>query len=335
MTHISWPDIKQYREVIHNVKCRARYVGRDSNEDPIYDESLPLPTLQFEGTVKLHGSNAAIGYNRHTNNLWFQSRERIISIGDDNAGFCYFWKINQDNGLNVQELFNKFDGNEIVIFGEWCGGSIQKGVALNKLSKMFVVFGVLVDNEYKEYTNISYPQFNIHNIKEIPTYSITIDFNAPESCQEKLAILTKNVELECPWGKKFNIVGTGEGIVWRCTTPEYDSSKFWFKTKGEKHQVTKTSTPVPIDVEKVNGINQFVDITVTEPRCRQSITKLYEAGHKHVTRELLGDFIKWIVNDIVKEESDTLKAANLTIKDVSGTISKRARDWFFQNELTF
>ena len=60
---IKFPSIEQFRNVIRHVKSKAQFVGKDENGDPVYDQSIPLPTLQFCGTVKLHGTNAGIVYD--------------------------------------------------------------------------------------------------------------------------------------------------------------------------------------------------------------------------------------------------------------------------------
>lgn len=51
----SFPEIEQFRNVIQAVKYRAQIIGKDENGVAIFDETLPLPTLKFKGTVKLHG----------------------------------------------------------------------------------------------------------------------------------------------------------------------------------------------------------------------------------------------------------------------------------------
>ena len=68
--------------------------------------------------------------------------------------------------------------------------------------------------------------------------------------QNKFIELVEEVEKECPVSKQFNVSGIGEGIVW---TTEYKGETYRFKTKGEKHSVSKVKTVVPIDIEKINS----------------------------------------------------------------------------------
>lgn len=106
------------------------------------------------------------------------------------------------------------------------------------------------------------------------------------------------------------------------------------KVKGDKHSSSKVKTIAAVDTEKVKNLKEFVDNVVTESRCRQSIDKLREAN-KPLTRASLGDYLRWIVNDIIKEEIDTMVANGIEAKSIGSPVSNAARQWFFENELTF
>ena len=87
MKHIRYPEIEQFRNAIHKVTCAARHTGVDAGGDPIYDHTKVLPTLTYEGTVKLHGTNAAICFNIAEHELWFQSWGVRSYPEKDDAGF--------------------------------------------------------------------------------------------------------------------------------------------------------------------------------------------------------------------------------------------------------
>ena len=83
--------------------------------------------------------------------------------------------------------------------------------------------------------NIKNESIGVYNIYMFPIYSITIDFSNPQDAQYKLTELTNEIEQECPVGKYFGVSDVGEGLVWTCHNPNYHSSKYWFKTKSDKH----------------------------------------------------------------------------------------------------
>jgi hypothetical protein len=282
--------------------------------------------------VKLHGTNAAIGFHRHSNTFWFQSRENVITLEKDNAGFVRYF-----SDKDYSQLIANLLGVQIVIFGEWCGGNIQPNVGIAKLSKRFVVFGVLADGVWQGkdvVSTVKNESIGIYNIHDYQSETIVIDFNRPEVSQNKLSELTIKVEESCPVAKAMGVDGVGEGIVWKCVTPEWESPEFYFKVKGEKHSATKVKTLAAVDVELVASQREFAEKTVTENRCRQGIDKLREAGKK-LDRTSVGDFIKWVVADVEKEEADTVAASGLDLKKAGSELTKAARTWFFKNESSF
>jgi len=348
---IKFPSIDQYRNVIRHVQTHARFVGKDENGDAIYDASRPLPKLKFRGTVKLHGTNAGIVYDVATDTLSFQSRERELSLISDNAGFMltmlkfktelleYFRELISDERLDPSRSDNP---KKIVIFGEWCGRGIQKGVAISEVDRMFVVFAhkeVYADGYtywqdlFGAGEDVSLSQEAdkvIRWIGEFPTYEIEIDFAFPEIAQNKMIEITEAVEAECPVGKAFGISGVGEGVVWTCITPGWNDSGTWFKVKGELHSASKVKTLASVDVEAVESLRAFVEATVTEARLEQGLDNLVREQLLPFEMKSLGDFIRWVYNDVLKEEQDTLVASGIDPKKLGGAIANIARPWYIR-----
>lgn len=333
--HISYPSIEQFRNVISSINRQVSFAGFDENNQPIYNSLAKKPILTFKGTVKLHGTNAGISYN-YNDGMWAQSRENIITPLKDNAGFAFFVENNTNSIIN---LFNRLVINNgldlntqtLTIFGEWVGKGIQKGVAISNIDKSFFIFGAKVslpDDEQHSYwvetIGLRSPTDKIYNIEDYPTYSVDIDFNNPQLIQNELIELTLKVEEECPVGAAFGFKGVGEGIVFTCN---YNGIVYRFKSKGEKHSVSKVKTLNSVDVEKVNSITEFVDYAVTENRFNQAIEKVFEG--EEPTVKGIADVMRWIVADVVKEESDTMLANGLEPKDIGKYISSKVRPMFF------
>ena len=282
----------------------------------------PLPTLTFTGSVKLHGTNAGVELPANIP----QSRNQVLTEGNDSYGFYTFHKERKEI---FQQIYDSLGLNlPVVIYGEWAGKGIQKDVAISKLDRAFYIFGIKVitgeDTYYwlKDISSIPMSgKDKIFNLSLFKKYFISIDFNYPELAQNKLQELTLQVEEECPIAKLFGISGVGEGIVWEHINDE--GQMLSFKVKGEKHSSSKVKVLANVDIEKVNSVKEFVDTVLTESRLQQAWNELNQPTIKE-----LGLFLKWINNDIVKEESDTLEASNLTIKDVGPDLSKQAKQWF-------
>jgi len=314
-----YPSIEQFRNVIRNVRANHDYQGKDGEGKAIYQHKDNYPILKFQGTVKLHGTNASV-VKYFDGRLEFQSRERVLSLEEDNAGFMASM-IDKD----LDFLFSRFDSKQYVaVYGEWCGGNIQKGVAINGLDKMFVIFGIMVDDVWAEIpSNLCNNKIGIYNILQFPTYEIDIDFNTPETAQNKLIEMTVLVEECCPVGKHFDKEGVGEGIVFTCVS----NQELKFKSKGEKHSASKVKVLNPIDVEAMAGINEFVELAVSENRLQQGIS-FFNENNIAVDSKNTGEFLRWVVTDVLKEEKDTLEASGLDEKKVKNAIVTKARIWF-------
>lgn len=340
MKHIPYPEIGQFRNAIHKVTCKARQTGVDANGDAVYDHAKELPVLTYEGTVKLHGTNAAIGLNRKTNEVWYQSRENVITVGKDNAGFCRYFE-----GKDLTKLFEPDPslgvevspialGTVVVIFGEWCGGNIQPNVGIAKLSKRFVIFGILVDEKWlgrESVSKIKDESLGVYNIHDYQSETITIDFNKPEIAQNKLSELTIKVEESCPVAKAMGVSGIGEGIVWKCITPGWESPEFYFKVKGNLHAQSKVTTLKPVDLEKLDKVSQLAAMVTPEWRLAQMLDKacdLMNGGMLDMKR--IGNFIKLVTDDVAKEESDVVKKSGFELKDINGHIAKISKNYFFE-----
>lgn len=335
--HISFPSIEQFRHVIASVNRLANYVGTDENGEAVYDPNLPKPVLKFKGTVKLHGTNAGVCYN-NIDGFWVQSRENIITVEKDNAGFAFFATKNQEvltqMMIDVAKENNvDLDKYTMSLYGEWAGPGIQKGVGISMLpQKSFFIFGIKYSDtldpkfgvKWLNFDNLKSEENFIYNINDFETYEVEIDFNMPQLIQNKLIELTIAVEDECPVAKFFGNEKTiGEGIVFSC---EYKDVVYRFKSKGEKHSVSKVKTLNAVDVEKLNSINEFIDYAVTQPRFDQAIEKVF--GESEPKIEQMGEVIRWMVSDITKEETDTMIENNLEPKDVNKYISTKVRHMF-------
>ena len=334
---IKFPSIEQFRSVVATVLRQYNFAGLDENGDAIYDTTRPKPTLTFKGTV-----NAAVSGNL-SDGIWSQSRENIITPEKDNAGFAFFVESNKE--LFTELIASVFTKNEIdmlentvTIYGEWAGGNIQKGVGITNIEKSFFIFGVKVtphttteeDAKVKpaywvDYSYLKSPENRIFNIDDYPTWTIDIDFNMPQLVQNKLSELTLAVEEECPVAKAFGFSGVGEGIVWSTTL---NGNVHRFKVKGEKHSSSKVKTLAAVDTEKLESIQKFVEYAVTESRFNQALENVFP-NEEPIQNNKLGDVIRWVVNDVIKEEMDTMVDNKIEPKDVNKYISSKVREMFF------
>lgn len=325
--------IRQFKDVVRDVQFKANYKGKDENGNAIYEDSSK-PVLMFVGTVKLHGTNAGICY---TPKEGIKAQKRSTFLGDRlNAhfGFNQFVQVTKKTEIEIMmhKLWETYCSGEeqITLYGEWAGNDIQKGVAISELPKAFYYFDAKVYNpetEEERWVSIATHKSNIegiYNIYQFPAYNIMIDFNNPSFVQNELAVITENVEKECPVAKQLGVSGIGEGVVWHSY---YKGDKLIFKVKGQKHSVSKVKKLANVDPEVLKNIQEFVEYACTPNRVKQGMQEVNATEKKDT-----GNLLKWIANDIIAEETDTLIKNNLEWKQVAKEVSNRARQIFF-NEI--
>jgi hypothetical protein len=341
--HIKFPSIKQFRTVVKNVVHMNAYIGQDENDEAVFDFLKPKPIVKAHGTVKLHGTNAGVSVN--CSDIWFQSRENIITIGKDNAGFAAFGEARRVVFAKlVDKVAAEFElelySNTITLYGEWCGGSIQGGVGLNKLEKMFVIFGAKVTPEdgavsyWVPSYNLKSEEHNIYNIEDFPKFEIEVDFNNPEIAQNKMLEIMLEVEKDCPVSRHFlpdsEDTLIGEGVVW---TIFYRNNTLRWKIKGEKHSNSKDKTPKVVDLDKLKAIDKVVEDITHEWRFVQGMKEIFGPDYENtIDRKKFGDYMKWIYNDTIKEEMDIIEESGFDVKEVMNRASKKAKDYFFAVE---
>lgn len=321
MAHIKFPSIESFRHAVKFVRNRCDHHGK------------PYPTLRFHGEVKLHGTNAGVRMKKD-GQLIAQSRERDITVGDDNAGFAAFVVRNADM---IRQFMQERDAE--VIFGEWIGPGIQKNVAINQLAaRQFVMFGLVKDSVLFDY-QIGLYVFCEGEVKcVVPrNETIDIDFNTPDAIVPALERLTAEFENECPYAKEFGISGIGEGLVWSAAIHSFSPwfehrDQLRFKTKGEKHgnKSVKTDVKVAVSAERIEDFNKLFEKLLPAWRLEQGLSYMRENGIK-ASKHNTGEYLKWVAKDVLKEEEDYIAASGFDAKVIMAEVSKRARQFYFNN----
>ena len=343
---ISYPSTPQFRDVVGTINRQFSFVGLDDNGDAIYDHSKTKPVLKFIGTVKLHGTSASVIFN-DISGVWVQSRSNIITPQSDNAGFAFFVETKNDSFMKIiNEIKERYNidttTNSIGIYSEWAGANIQKGVGICNIEKSCFIYGIKIspivnsDEELKQnpaywvdYSGFRDNDNKIYNILDFKTFEIYIDFNKPELSQNKIIEMTLEVEQECPVAKEFGFPNTiGEGIVF----VNNDNERLFFKSKGEKHAgVSKVKTLRVVDDVKVQKCIDLAEKLTPSWRLEQMLNETFDTlNGGQINVKEMGQYLKAVINDIVKEELLTISDAGLEIKDISKYVSEISRNFFFQ-----
>jgi hypothetical protein len=336
---VKMPSIPQFRNVVNDVIHTARFEGTDEEGRNIYNDNK-LPIILFEGTVKLHGTNASVCMNKE-GDLWAQSKGNVITVEKDNAAFAFFVEKNKEYfELILGDLFKTNPDAELFcVYGEWAGKGIQKGVGISEIEKSFFIFDIKFKRENEEkfhwvkdkwgiLKTMSDPDRNIYSIGEFPIFRIGIDFDNPKMVQNTMIEITEEVEKQCPVAKEFGHEGIGEGVVW---TGWFGDNRFIFKVKGDKHANSKVKKLAPVDEALEAAKIEFANYATPAWRLEQMYAETFDTlngGKGDIKRT--GDFLRAVVNDVMKEEMYKMREMNLEPKQVNSLISKIARGWFME-----
>jgi hypothetical protein len=337
MQYIEYPSIKGYQEAkreIYNTMVQA------GSKEPVV----------FVGTVKLHGSNFSLIYDTNSTEITFQSRNKALSGTDKFFNYeSISFPQSPTDTCNLAVVFTTFfttlftlgaekgplaklgNPDQIAVFGELIGGTIQPGVALEKLPLQFVVFDVCELKAGKR-TYLSHEeliQFGeglrrvaraldaqeiLSCITHYPHFTVSIDAFSEASKQQaqtQLSNTTASVEAQCPVALAKGVSGTGEGVVWRsigAATRGPEGFGIRFKVKGDEHTNSKVRTLNPANAAKAlaaQNLEEVCQAVCTDARMKQGLHYLRENDTPEKDRK--STFMRWVVEDTLKEESDFLR----------------------------
>lgn len=147
--------------------------------------------------------------------------------------------------------------------------------------------------------------------------------NHPERALADITKWTLEVEEESPFCKSLGVSGIGEGIVFSVGN-DFDQS---FKSKGEKHSKSKVKKLPTVDIEKLNGVDSFIQKHVNEDRLQQGFDIVC---HSEELKDMksLGEFIRWVNNDVWTEEGDEAEENDIERKLFGSRMSPICVKWF-------
>ncbi len=329
------PSIKKFIDTVHDVRHQTYYIETLEDGTIVTDETKELPVLNFICTEKLHGTFAGVEFDKSTKEITALSKGNVITPEKDNAGFAMFVETNKEY---FKEMLDSIPGNwsKIMLTGEWAGPGIQKGVGINEIpQKTFFMFGIRF--KIDKYEWVRFPESildiiaefgpdTVRSIFEFKTWEIKADYNNP--CADEFNKIRDEVDKESPVAKSYGITGTGEGIV--CVAYNKDK-RLVFKHKGESHsKVHKKKQPKQKD-PKEQEKQEFADKVTPGWRLEQAVQEVCDTNNGgYPTMKDMGPVIKWVIQDIIKEETELFKEYNFSVKDIQKYVSVIVRDWFKQ-----
>lgn len=307
-----------------------------------------LKTVDLVGTTKIHGTNGAVVVSK-SGESWCQSRNRVLDIGSDNHGFAA-WCESRDI-FDPSVLFfcmENYDADYIVAYGEFCGGNIQDSVGMTGAEKAFVVFSVVAVKETGDefiFTDLQKvcvdpveysADSRVFDVRDFGLMCETINFNVADEVNALMKYVDQ-IENKCPVAAVLNEGSectVGEGVVWKA----YSGGEYvgFFKMKGEKHTRTGKRTKSLEDRFSEAARSEFGEFALrlaNEDRLMQGIEYLKEMQKDTDDPRNIGEYIKWVQQDILKEHKDDIaefiaRDEKYEWKPISTHISKISREFY-------
>ena len=312
-------------------------------KDLVYEaRKINETILELVGTVKLHGTHADIVVE-DGDVLRLQSRNREkLTVESDNNGFAAFAvPLRKDLLALKNKVVARYRALNldvsirpecpVIMAGEWCGGNIQKKVALMQLPRHFVIVSINVNNTWvpdEDYSQIQDQSIGIYNVSNAGFLHTRLDIANVEKTETEIKCLTEQIEKECPYARTFGVSGIGEGMVWKVRSRCQDPN-FWFKSKGKEFAVSERSKmrSSSLTEENKNYARHFARAIVTENRLQQGWDYLEEM---QVRRDISGTgrFLKWISEDCFTEEQREIEEANISTQTLKPELCKIAKEWY-------
>jgi hypothetical protein len=94
--------IEQFRNIVKAVKDSTYYNGKDEEGNVLFDYTRKLPTITFTGFVKLHGTNAGIGFDWVNYECICEVCDSKITEFQSKSGYCV---LDMVSPLDVEEFY--------------------------------------------------------------------------------------------------------------------------------------------------------------------------------------------------------------------------------------
>lgn len=347
MEHVPYPHTVSFA-VLKKDKLAQREFQLSQKLRPTF----PL-SGRYRGTIKLHGTNATLIFRASSTTPTYQSRNRVITLDDDNQGTVAHLPAAVVVPLvhEITRIHGSQSFTEIMVAGELCGEGIQHGVAVATMPRLFCIFGIRIDGTWvdmAQYASVAAPEARVFNIMNYRTWEVKIDLCGDTGAMyQQMMAYTEEVGKLCPFGASFvdangaPVVGAGEGIVWTLI-PEarHDASVMTelvsFKTKTDtfmtasrrpKAPRTTADTPTKAGTDASDRAARFMEYAVTERRLEQGVEYMREMK-RPMEKANVVEFMKWVVEDTVREEVGTMIEMKADEKVVRRLVGRKAsRFW--------
>ena len=249
-------------------------------------------------TEKIHGTSVRIGWVDNAFRVGGRNEEFDLVTSNPSAGMNFMaWVRDHPELPEKLERLATEKGGEVIVYGEWFGNGIQKGVRyFAEPGKGFRVFGVRINGALQDWNIVEATATKI----ALPTVPLLYKGKPDLELFDKLRVFPSKVGEENGINDPENLA---EGVV-ISAIPMVQISSDWAIVK-HKHQKFEERSSLQRDdkksVEELESAIQFVAEFWTEQRLEHVFSGLREKGLDVRAPSSIGPTIRAMFEDVMKE----------------------------------
>ena len=258
----------------------------------------PHHVKEVVATEKIHGTSVRIGAIDDVFRIGGRNQEFDFQTSNPSAGYGFMGWIHQQKDLAEKvRRVSKETGKDLIIYGEWHGNGIQKGIHyFPKENKDLRIFGARLNDEIQDWNMVA----NIANAIGIRTVPLLYRGVPDLAIFDQLRVGKSVVAEENGLIEEGNFA---EGIV-ISAIPMAKFGERWLIAK-HKHPKFEERISLQNEAKKPMEISSlavaFVEEFWTEQRLEHVLSSLQEKGLDPKSSTSIGPAIKGMFDDVMKE----------------------------------
>ena len=314
-------------------------------------------------TEKIHGTNIGVSFDIiegkvDRDSMIPQSRnQELYEPSSNNYGAYTFMTERTDTLADIADyvlsnIKDIKDCKKVYIFGEYAGKGIQAKSALTNVDKKFLPFATVtfVDAEENSY-EVLYNDFDTSEFRDIWRRARAKDIlplgayqfegiyvraegqsNLSELCNHWVKRV-EELEKNSPFGNYLGVPNNiMEGVVINIWDTyhrgQLNKPSYKVKVKGDEHKASGVKVKRRQAKELNDKENELLKLATDVGRFEQAVSVLFKEKSKDIEFTGIGDYLKWINQDIQVELKDLIEDPEVSYKNIQKDVARQAKAFF-------
>ena len=275
-----------------------------------------LSVGEVVATEKIHGTSMRIGCIEGVIRVGGRNEEFDFALSNPGTGMGFMgWLRGTSIPVKIKEVAAELE-KDIIFYGEWHGVGIQKGIRYFAQEKGFRIFGLRINEDLQDWDKVAEFSAKIG----VPTVPVLYRGAPNMEVFDRFRLVPSVVAKENGVDVSDNIV---EGIV-ISAVPMQRIGQSWLiaKHKNPKfaERASEKKAPEPIGEGVMENGSYFVNEFWTAQRLEHVLTYLREKGIDIASPTAIGQAIRGMFDDVMKEGQPEWQALSEETQRIVGKI---------------